>query len=192
MEKTLDEKSAGFGMNEYFIQRYTQDSETTEADFQWIPGMPPAIPLPAFWYQSETRSLHANSDDTGGEDLPASLIWRIPDVSSEEFLSYANQLSEIGLEGELIGNEQDGWKIAWTVNGSSRIIMRRTNGTVLIAYYPNELTMEANFNSFGAYLGQRGFSVAGTEIQGEQTAYALTDGLTDFVMFYDVTQQTMV
>lgn len=47
------------------------------------------------------------------------------------------------------------------------------------------------FNSFGVYLGQRGFSVAGTETQGDQTAYALTDGQTDFVMFYDVAQQTM-
>ena len=48
------------------------------------------------------------------------------------------------------------------------------------------------FNSFGAYLGQRSFSVVSTETQGEQTAYALTDGLTEFVMFYDVAQQTMV
>ncbi len=49
-----------------------------------------------------------------------------------------------------------------------------------------------NFNSFGAYLGQRGFSVAVTETQGEQTAYALSDGMTEFIMFYDVTQQTMI
>ena len=47
------------------------------------------------------------------------------------------------------------------------------------------------FNSFGVYLGQRGFSVAGTETQGEQTAYALTDGQTDFVMFYQVAEQVM-
>lgn len=47
------------------------------------------------------------------------------------------------------------------------------------------------FNSFGVYLGQRGFSVAGTETQGDQTAYALTDGQTDFVMFYHVVDQVM-
>ena len=47
------------------------------------------------------------------------------------------------------------------------------------------------FNSFGVYLVQRGFSVTGTETQGEQTAYALTNGQTDFVMFYQVTEQVM-
>ncbi len=143
MEITLDKISAAFGMNEYFIQRYAQDSEAVKADFQWITGMPPAIPLPDFWYQSKNRSLHANSDDTGGDGLPDSLIWRIPDVSSEQFLAYVSQLSDLGLEGELTGTEQDGWKITFTGNENSRFVMHRTNGTVLIAYFPNELTMEA-------------------------------------------------
>ena len=142
-EKTLDEISVAFGTNAFYIQRYTQDGETVEADFQWISGMPPAIPLPEFWYQSENRSLHANSDDTGGEGLPDSLIWIIPDVSSEQFLSYISQLSEIGLEGELTDSGQDSWKIALTIDGISRIVMHRTNGNILIAYYPNQLTMEA-------------------------------------------------
>ena len=143
MEKVLDEISTAFGMNAYSIQRYTQDKEALAADFQWISGMPAAIPLPDFWYSSENRSLHANSDDTGGEGLPNMLIWRIPDVSAEQFLTYIDELSEIGCEGKLTGSEQDGWKISFTTNGNSRIIMHRTNGTVMIAFFPNQLTLEA-------------------------------------------------
>ena len=143
MEKALDEISTAFGMNAYAIQRYTQNSEAVEADFQWIAEMPAAIPLPDFWYSSENRSLHANSDDTGGEGLPDTLIWRIPNVSAEQFLTYVDQLSEIGFEGVLTGSEQDGWKNTLTVNGKLCIIMYRTDGTVMLAYHPNQLTLEA-------------------------------------------------
>lgn len=143
MEKALDEISTAFGMNAYSIQRYNQNSEAVEADFQWIAGMPPAIPLPDFWYSSENRSLHPNSGDTGGEGLPDTLIWRIPDISVEQFLTYVHQLSEIGFEGVLTGAAQDGWKNTLTVNGNICIIMYRTDSTVMIAYHPNQLTLEA-------------------------------------------------
>ena len=47
------------------------------------------------------------------------------------------------------------------------------------------------FNAFGEYLGARGFSVTGTETRDGQTAYALSDGRTAFVLFYDAAGQVM-
>ena len=47
------------------------------------------------------------------------------------------------------------------------------------------------FNAFGEYLGERKFSVTGTETQDGQTAYALSDGRTAFVLFYDAAAQVM-
>ena len=47
------------------------------------------------------------------------------------------------------------------------------------------------FNSFGEYLGGRGFAVTGTETQDGQTAYALSDGRTAFVLFYQAAEQVM-
>ncbi len=47
------------------------------------------------------------------------------------------------------------------------------------------------FNAFGEYLGERKFAVTGTETQDGQTAYALSDGRTAFVLFYDVAGQVM-
>ena len=143
MEKALDEISTAFGMSAYSIQRYTQDNEALTADFQWIAGMPAAIPLPDFWYSSENRSLHANSDDTGGERLPDTLIWRLPNISAEQFLTYVNQLSAIGFEGELTGSEGEGWKKTLNANGNMCIILYRPDGTVMIAYHPSQLTLEA-------------------------------------------------
>ena len=70
---------------------------------------------------------------------------------------------------------------------ADEVTQNAQGGTVVI--YRN--VSADGFNSFGVYLGQRGFSVAHTETQGEQSAYALTDGRTEFVMSYDVAQLTM-
>jgi len=48
------------------------------------------------------------------------------------------------------------------------------------------------FNSFGQYLGEKGYSVTGTETQGDQTAYAISDGQIDFTLFYDLSHETMI
>ena len=49
----------------------------------------------------------------------------------------------------------------------------------------------AGYNSFGAYLGNLGFSVTGEEEQGSRIAYAVSDGQVDFTMIYDQDTKTM-
>ncbi len=49
----------------------------------------------------------------------------------------------------------------------------------------------SGYNRFGAYLGERGFSVTHQETQDSQIAYALSDGTVEFVMIYDQKTHTM-
>ena len=48
-----------------------------------------------------------------------------------------------------------------------------------------------DFNRFGAFLGDLGYTVTDTETQAGQTAYALSDGRTDFVVFFDLAGETL-
>ena len=142
MEKTLDEISAAYGRNDFDLQRYAQDSKAFAEDFMQVTGMPETVPLPDFWYASGGRSLHAGSDDPGGEELPGTLIWHIPDVFSDRFLAYADQLAEAGFEKTVTGSAQEGWKATMTAGGKVLLMVWQTNGDVMIAYDPKGLTLE--------------------------------------------------
>lgn len=139
MEAALDEMAALDGMSAGILRQYAQNPAA--AGRQLPHGMPPALPLPDFWQASTARSLHAGSGANGAA-LPDTLIWRFENVSSEQFLSYAAQLSRAGLAGEATGSDQDGWKASLNAAGKALLLIWRPGGVAMVAYNPNELTLE--------------------------------------------------
>ncbi|MBR6706842.1 MAG: hypothetical protein IKI84_09210 [Clostridia bacterium] len=67
-------------------------------------------------------------------------------------------------------------------------VTENTQGGTVVTY---RNVSTDGFNTFGEYLGGRGFSVTDTETRDGLTAYALSDGRTSFVLFYDAYGQVM-
>lgn len=141
MKKGLNELSTACGINADTLQQSTQAEKGT-GDFAPVAGMPDAFPLPDFWSDTAGRSLHANAEDEGGDELPVTLIWSIPDVSADQFLDYVGQLSEDDMEAELAGSDQEGWKATMILDDRMFQMVLRRDGNLLITYDPQALSLE--------------------------------------------------